>query len=111
MYGLPQAGKLDNNQLIAALTPFGSHPIPHTAGLWQHKTPDITLCFVVDDFGVKYTNKDDDTHLLESLQECNYKLSTDWTGSRYCGLTIQWDYENRTCDISMPGYIRGEQRG
>jgi len=105
MYGLPQAGKLANNQLIAALAPFGYHPVPLTAGLWRHKTRDITFCLVVDDFGVKYTNKDDATHLLESLEKCNYKLSTDWTGSRYCGLTIQWDYENRTCDISMPGYI------
>jgi hypothetical protein len=82
MYGLPQAGKLANNQLIAGLTPFGYHPVPFTTGLWQHKTRDITLCLVVDNFGVKYTNKDDANHLLESLQECNYKLSTDWTGSR-----------------------------
>jgi hypothetical protein len=105
MYGLPQAGKLANNQLIAALVPFGYQPVPLTAGLWQHQTRHITFCLVVDNFGVKYTNKDDANHLLESLQECNYKLSTDWTGSRYCGLTIQWDYENCTCNISMPGYI------
>ena len=105
MYGLPQAGKLANNQLIAALAPFGYHPVPLTAGLWRHDTRDITFCLVVDDFGVKYTNKEDADHLLTSLQACNYKLSTDWSGSRYCGLTIQWDYDNRTCDISMPGYV------
>jgi hypothetical protein len=79
MYGIPQAGKLANNQLIAALVLFGYHPVPLTAGLCQHKTCDITFCLVVDDLGVEYTNKDDANHLLESLQECNYKWSTDWT--------------------------------
>jgi hypothetical protein len=24
----------------------------------------------------------------------------------YCGITLDWDYANRTVDISMPGYIR-----
>ena len=32
-------------------------------------------------------------------------MTTDWTGSLYCGLTLEWDYQNRTVDISMPGYI------
>jgi hypothetical protein len=105
MYGLPQAGKLTNNQLVAALAFFGYHPVPLTTGLWQHKTCDITFCLVVDNFGVQYTNKEDANHLLESLQKCNFKLNTYWSGNCYCGLTIQWDYENRTCDISMPGCI------
>ncbi|CAB9528638.1 expressed unknown protein [Seminavis robusta] len=32
-------------------------------------------------------------------------MTTDWTGSLYCGLTLNWDYTNRTVDLSMPGYI------
>jgi hypothetical protein len=24
----------------------------------------------------------------------------------YCGLTLDWDYKNRTVDLSMPGYIK-----
>jgi hypothetical protein len=92
MYGLPQAGKLANKQLIATLASIRNYPVPFSAGLWQHNTCDITFCIVVDDFGVKYTNKEDAKHLLASLQACNYKLSTDWTSSCYCGLTVQWDY-------------------
>jgi hypothetical protein len=23
----------------------------------------------------------------------------------YSGMTLKWDYKNRTCDISMPGYV------
>jgi hypothetical protein len=75
-------------------------------GLWQHDARDIAFCLVVDDFGVKYTNKDDADHLIASLKASNYQLSTDWEGSRYCGLTLKWDYKTRTCDISMPGYIK-----
>ena len=105
MYGLPQAGKLANDLLIEALSPFGYRPAPITPGLWRYDTRDIAFCLVVDDFGVKYTNKDDADHLIASLKACNYQLSIDWEGSRYCGLTLKWDYKARTCDISMPGHI------
>jgi hypothetical protein len=36
----------------------------------------------------------------------NYNISSDWNGSAYCGLTLDWDYKNRTVDLSMPGYIK-----
>jgi len=41
MYGLPQVGKLANNQLQQFLLPHGYHPCPFTPGLWQHDTRDI----------------------------------------------------------------------
>ncbi|KAI2491412.1 Reverse transcriptase (RNA-dependent DNA polymerase) [Fragilaria crotonensis] len=104
MYGLPQAGRLANNQLIAFLAPHGYHPVPLTPGLWRHNTKDIVFSLVVDDFGIRYTSRPDAEHLIATL-ESMYQVSTDWTGSRYCGLTLQWDYVARTCDVSMPGYI------
>lgn len=104
IYGLPQAGKLANEQLQRHLSPFGYTPCPHTAGLWRHSTRNISFLLVVDDFAIKYTDTTDVTHLLDALQT-EYKMSTDWTATRYCGLIIKWDYEQRTCDISMPGYI------
>jgi hypothetical protein len=36
----------------------------------------------------------------------NYEISSDWKGSAYCGLTLEWDYNNKTVDLSMPGYIK-----
>ena len=104
IYGLPQAGKLANEQLIRHLAPYGYAPCPHTAGLWTHETRDLTFLLVVDDFAIKYTNRADAEHLLESLKT-GYKMSIDWTAERYCGLILKWDYNKRTCDISMPGYI------
>lgn len=59
---------------------------------------------VVDDFGIQYTNQDDLDHLIEALK-AKYIISIDQTGAKYCGMTLEWDYERRTCDISMPGYI------
>jgi hypothetical protein len=36
----------------------------------------------------------------------NYNISSDWNGTAYCGLTLDWDYENHTVDLSVPGYIK-----
>jgi hypothetical protein len=104
MYGLPQAGRLANDRLTKILEPHGYRPCPITPGLWRHDTNRIVFTLVVDDFGIKYTDKKDVDHLMTVLQE-HYQLTTDWEGKRYCGLTIDWDYDARTCDISMPGYI------
>jgi hypothetical protein len=104
IYGLPQAGKLANEQLIRHLAPYGYAPCPITPGLWKHETRDISFLLVVDDFGVKYTDRRDVEHLLTALQT-SYKVSIDWEGERYCGLILKWEYQRRTCDISMPGYI------
>ncbi len=59
---------------------------------------------VVDDFGVKYVDKADVDHLVSSIKS-TYSLTEDWSGNRYCGITLVWDYLRRTVDISMPGYI------
>ena len=34
-----------------------------------------------------------------------YKLVEDWAGDLYCGIKLHWDYDARTLDISMPGYV------
>jgi endonuclease I len=59
---------------------------------------------VVDDFGVKYVGKRHADHLVAALKD-NYQISEDWEGKLYCGITLEWDYKNRTVDLSMPGYI------
>ena len=55
MYGLPQAGRLANDQLVAFLKPHGYMPCPLPHGLWRHATRDVVFSLVVDDFGVRYT--------------------------------------------------------
>jgi hypothetical protein len=77
-----------------------------TPGLWKHTKSDLVFALVVNDFGIKNTNKPDAEHLMNTLQQL-YSVSQDWTGgAHYCGLTIEWDYPNHTIDISIPpGYI------
>jgi hypothetical protein len=79
-------------------------PCPHTPGLWKHISHNINFCLVVNDFGVKYVNEDDAKHLINGLREL-YEVTADCTGFLYLGLALDWNYEARTVDVSMPGYI------
>ncbi len=45
-------------------------------------------------------------HLISCLQRETYKLTEDWAGDLYCGISLPWDYVRRTLDILMPGYIK-----
>jgi hypothetical protein len=104
MYGLKQAGFLANQLLQTRLAPFGYYPARHTPGLWLHKTRPISFTLIVDDFAVKYVGKQHADHLWNALLRM-YELTTDWTTTVYYGMTLKWDYNTRTCDISMPGYV------
>jgi hypothetical protein len=104
MYGSKQAGLLTNQLLQTRLAPFGYYPAHHTPGLWLHKTWPISVTLVVDDFTVKYVGKQHAEHLRNALLR-TYELTTDWTAMVYSGMTLKWNYDKRTCDISMPGYV------
>jgi hypothetical protein len=105
MYGLPQAGILTNELLQHNLAKDGYRPTTHTHRLWTHDTRPISFSLVVDDFGVKYVGREHTEHLMECIKK-NYNISSDWNGGAYCGLTLDWDYKNRTVELSMPGYIK-----
>jgi hypothetical protein len=60
---------------------------------------------VVDNFGIRYTSRDDVEKLINTLK-LEYKCSSEWTGDCYIGLTLKWDYDNHTVIKSMPGYIQ-----
>eukprot|EP00804_Cyclotella_cryptica_P029536 CCRYP_020583-RA/>CCRYP_020583-RA protein AED:0.35 eAED:0.26 QI:0/-1/0/1/-1/1/1/0/1386 len=104
VYGLPMAGALANKLLRKRLAPHGYYEVTHTPGLWRHVTRPISFTLVVDDFGVKYEGQEHAQHLVDTLKKY-YKLAEDWTGDLYCGIALDWDYNNRTLDITMPGYI------
>jgi hypothetical protein len=104
MYGLKQAGISVNQLLQKSLKPFGYHPARHTPGIWLHTTKPTPFSLVVDDFEVTYVTDADAHHLRNALLR-NYEITTDWGGTVYSGITLKWDYDKRTCDISMPGYV------
>jgi hypothetical protein len=104
MYGLPQAGKIANNKLVPHLASHSYHQCKHTPGLFCHKTCPILFSLVVDGFGVQYGGRKHAKHLA-SIIAAKYKMTTDWTGNLYCGITLKWDYVKQTVELSMPGYV------
>jgi hypothetical protein len=104
MYGLPQAGILAQELLEKRLNQHGyfqSHIVP---GFWKHADRPISFTLVVDDFGIKYVGKQHAQHLISVLKE-HYEIEEDWSGSKYIGLTIDWDYGRHQLHISMPKYV------
>ena len=119
IYGLPQAGILENKQLRERLAPTGYYEVAHTPGLWRHVTRPVQFSLVVDDFGVKYVGKKHAEHLIKALQADHkvagdgYKVEVDWEGDLFCGISLDWHYGTgdpsdrvgRYLDISMIKYI------
>lgn len=104
MYGLKQAAILAYQQLVTFLTTHGYYQCAYTTGLWRHNTRKTTFCLCVDNFGVKYFNKDNANHLIEALKQ-HYKITVDWSGRHYCGMVLDWNYEQGFADTYMPKYI------
>ena len=104
MYGLPQAGKLANDLLKKRLASAGYHPCQHTTGLWTHVWRPVSFTLVVDDFGIKFVGNNHANHLKKTLKRW-YDITTDWSGSKYVGISLKWDYKNRTLDTSVPGFV------
>jgi hypothetical protein len=101
MYGLPHAGILVNELLQRNLAKYGYRPTTDTHGLWTHDNRPISFSLVVDDFGVKYVGREHAEHLKTCIKK-KYSISSDWNGMAYCGLTLDWDYKDRTVDLSLP---------
>ena len=105
LYGLPQSGILANKLLRKRLKPHGYYELPHTPGLWKHVTLPVQFTLIVDDFGVKYTGKENIQHLINALKE-TYEISEDWDGALYCGIILHWTYAHGYVDTAMPHYVK-----
>ena len=57
MYGSPQAGMIAQEFLEDRLEKYGYIQSKHTPGLWTHKWRPVAFSLIVDDFGVKYVEK------------------------------------------------------
>ena len=102
MYGLKQDKFIANKHLNRVLEKSGYYASKHTPGLLLHKTRPINFTIVVDDFGKKYTKKNA-IHLVNTLR-ANYPIKEDWSGKKYIGIDLNWDYKKRTLKICMPNY-------
>jgi hypothetical protein len=76
LYGLPQAGHLAQEKLTKRLSKGGYEPTANTPCLFKHITRPIMFTLVVDDFAIKYKNKEDADHLLATIRE-EYEVTED----------------------------------
>ena len=79
----------------------------HTNGLFVHKLHSISFTLVVDDFGIKYTNKQDVDHLI-SIMRSKYKFKVNFDAKQHIGIHLKWDYIKRQVICSMDGYVRNK---
>ena len=87
MCGLPHAGIIAQEFLEERLEEHGYHQSKTTSGLWTHETQPINLTLIVDVFWVKYVGAEHANHLISVLEQ-HYKVSKDWRGKRYGGITL-----------------------
>ena len=71
MYGLAQSGRIANQDLQKHLAKYGYYSTKRKPGLWKYQTRPISFTLVVDDFSVKYTNKDDIDDLFKAIKKVN----------------------------------------
>jgi hypothetical protein len=105
MYGLPQVGIIAQELLAKRLKEHGYSQSKTTPGLWKHKWCPVWFSLVINNFGVKYIDKEHTQHLLQMVQKY-YKCLFEPEGERYCGLTIKWDYPGKKVHILMPYYLK-----
>ena len=69
MYGLPQVGPLGYIFIIKHLQLHGYTRAGFTPGLFKHATLNTLFSVVFDDFGVKYTDKNDALNFINILKK------------------------------------------
>ena len=104
MYGLPQAGKVASDHLIPRLLAAGYKETGRTPGLFRHTTNGTIFVLVVDDFIIHYTNATALQHLTHILQQ-HYTITVDTQATKFCGITLDWNYPEGHVTLSMPGYV------
>jgi Reverse transcriptase (RNA-dependent DNA polymerase). len=105
MYGLKEAGIVAWQELVRHLKQYGYEPMHLATGMWCHKTKPTIFMLTVDNFGIKYCSDTDLQHLLAALQD-KYAITVDQEGTRYCGMMLQWCYQDGYIDVGIPGYIK-----
>ena len=87
VYGIPQEGKITKYSLVQHLVPYIYHPSKKLLGLWRHVSCPINSTLVVDDFGVKYSGNENTLYLKSALED-KYKVTIEWEGKFYIGISL-----------------------
>jgi hypothetical protein len=102
--GLPQAGALSQKRLFRHLEANGYHQLPSSPSVFRNKSGSIRFTLVVDDFAILWTNKLAMDHLIHTLTAL-YQVKINWKGSKYLGMDITINRQQRHVTLTMPKYI------
>ena len=105
MYGLKQAAILAYTQVSTLKKKSGYQPIIGILGIWNHHTRQTLCCLCVDDFGLKYYNKEDIQHLEEALKS-QYTAKIDWEEKNFLGFTLAWNFKDGHVTLRMLEYVK-----
>ena len=75
IYKLAQTGLLANELLEKRMAKHGFNQTPNTPGLWRHHTKPIQFALVVENFSMKYDNKQDAQNLINALEKNDEAVS------------------------------------
>jgi hypothetical protein len=81
--------------------------MPSHSRIMEHASWPIIFTLIVDDFGTQFTSKQHVQHLIAGLKQEYEAITTDWDSKLFCGIHLDWDYQARMVDLSMPGYVKG----
>ena len=97
MYGLPKSVILVDNFLEQRLSNHGYYQVKKRPELWKHVWRLISFALVVEHYGNFHVGQDHSDHLMSALKIYDEKITTDWEGKLYCGITIKWCYTKQYC--------------
>ena len=87
-YGLKKSGEIVHDNLVAHLLKYGYKKAPWTDSPFLHATWNILFTLVVNDFGIKYTQKEDVDHLIASIRK-KYLFKIDWDAKQHIGMHLK----------------------
>ena len=65
MYGIPKSGRIAHDRFKNHLDKHRYQPVKVSPGLWDHKYRPIYFTLNVDNFGIKYVEKQHADHLIQ----------------------------------------------
>ena len=80
-----------------------------TPGLWKHQWRPIQFCLILDDLGIEYVGERHIHHLRDVIKQ-HHEITEDWTGTKFGGINIKWNYAQKhaknTCRLCIKDYIK-----
>ena len=104
MYGFKQSVRLAYDNLVRNLKQEGYYPDNCCPNTWSHESRDTKFCLCVDDFSVRYSIKNDADHIITNLKKF-YDITIDGSRKLFCGLDIEYNYDEQYIDISMKHFV------